>query len=209
MIDFNKYKNIIWDLDGTLIDSMGMWDTLAEGYLESIGEIPKEDMHEHIDTMTLGEAVCYLIASHNLKKTKQQVFSEIDALIEYKYANEIVGKTDIIELLKAQHANKKRMCVLTTSSQTNAIKVCDRLEITGMVEQIISTDTLSMNKRSKEVYLKTIEILGYNIEDTLVFEDSLYAIEAAKLAGLDVVGVRDNANDSDWEEIKNISDYTV
>ena len=176
------YDSVIWDLDGTLADSMAMWSSLGSSYLAQNG-IHAPYVDDIIDSMTVKEAAQYFADTFKIKKSAGSIMDEIEALIEEGYAHTIPAIAHSVEMLAMEYNKGKKMCILTTSTKHNADLICRRLGIDKYISDIITADELGMNKRSGDIYIETCRILGYDITRTVVVEDSEYAIKSAKEAG--------------------------
>lgn len=199
-------KNIIFDMDGTILDSMGFWTNLGREYLKSIGIEPPKDLENIIYDMTLDESACYFQSKLGVNKTPKLIVKEILELINYKYNKELKGKDNIINLIKNENNIGSTMCILTTSDYECAVNAMKRLKIFHCFKKIITSEILNMSKRTPEIYIETCRIMGFDPKETIVYEDALYAIKSAKEAGCYVIAVRDKYSYKDLEEIKKIAD---
>lgn len=201
--------NIIFDMDGTLLDSMGMWENLGSIYLTKKGIVPPADLKEVIENKTLEEAAEYFIADLGIEGTVKEVVQEILSLIRDKYYNELQLKPGVKKYVLSEYEKGSNMCILTTSDRELAIAAMERTGIGLCFKEIFTAETLGLSKRGPEIFLKTCSLMGFEPEKTMVFEDALYAIKAAKAAGCLVTAVYDHMNRSDWEEIKSLADNII
>ncbi|NLK93732.1 MAG: HAD family phosphatase [Clostridiales bacterium] len=202
-------KNIIFDMDGTILDSMGFWIDLGREYLMSIGVEPPKDLENIIYDMTLDESAYYFHNKLGVNKTPKVILNEILDLINYKYKNELKGKDNIVDLIEAEYNLGSEMCILTTSDYECAVNAMKRLNIFHCFKKIITSEILNMSKRTPEIYIKTCSIMGFKPEETIVYEDALYAIKSAKEAGCYVIGVKDKSSYKDLDEIEKIADEVL
>lgn len=200
---------IIWDLDGTIIDSMPYWDTLGFDYLRSLGITPPENLLEIIDPMTLEESAAYFRDHFGIEKEINVIIAEVMAFIEEEYRSTIPAKSWASEMIKAADAKGCRMCVLTTSDAEMAKASLARNGLLSCMERIITSTHLQMDKRSGAIYEKACNVMGYDIEKTLICEDAIYAVRAASETKAHVLAVSDTSNQRYWKEIKELADYSV
>ena len=201
--------NIIFDMDGTLLDSMGMWENLGSIYLTKKGIVPPADLKEVIENKTLEEAAEYFIADLGIEGTVKEVVQEILSLIRDKYYNELQLKPGVKKYVLSEYEKGSNMCILTTSDRELAIAAMERTGIGLCIKEIFTAETLGLSKRGPEIFLKTCELMGFEPSNTVVYEDALYAVKAAKAAGCHVVAVYDHMNRNDWEEIKSLADNII
>ena len=201
--------NIIFDMDGTLLDSMGMWENLGSIYLTKKGIVPPADLKEVIENKTLEEAAEYFIADLGIEGTVKEVVQEILSLIRDKYYNELQLKPGVKKYVLSEYEKGSNMCILTTSDRELAIAAMERTGIGLCFKEIFTAETLGLSKRGPEIFLKTCELMGFEPSNTVVYVYALYAVMAAMAAGCHVVAVYDNINRNDWDEIKKLADEVI
>lgn len=202
-------KNIIFDMDGTLLDSMAMWETLGSTYLRAKGIVPPEDVKEIIEAKTLEEAAEYFINELHVGGTVPSVVDEILSIIRDQYTYALAMKPSMKELVLNEYRHGSRMCILTTTARDLAIAAMKRIGILECFENVFTPENMKLSKRTPEIYIKTCEIMGFNPVDTIVYEDALYAAKSAKEAGCYLIAVYDDMNKNDWSKIKELADETI
>ena len=195
----------IFDMDGTLIDSMGFWKNLATEYLNSKGvaEIP-EDILERIKPMTMSESAALFKNEFGLTGDPE---AEMNAMMEDHYRHDIPLKPGVSAYLKKLCEQGVRMCVASATAEHLMAACLERLGVLPYFDFLLSCETLGAGKRSPLVYHESAGRLGAVPAGTAVFEDALYAVQTAKNAGFYVVGVRDDS--AAWDSIKSIADETI
>lgn len=199
-------KGAIFDMDGTLLDSMHIWQNLGEIYLKKRGLKMEPGLMEKFCTMTLEEAVDYLRIRYELKETTEELIGEVNQLLEDFYRKEVKEKPGIRAILEELRQRGVSMCV---ASATDAYLVEYALEHTVLREyfgEIFCCKDVGEGKRSDKIYQMARESLGTSVEETVVFEDALYAAETAKRAGFTLVAIKDNFEENQ-ERLKEIADY--
>ena len=204
-----KFKGVIFDLDGTLINSMSVWENIGDDFLKSKGKVPPDNLSEILKTMSFQESSRYFIDKFHLNLSVDEVISEFNSLVEDKYKYEIELKKYVLEYLKKLKSKNIKMCIVTATDIELSKAVLTRLKILNFFEFILTSDEVDISKNDPRIYIKAAEMLGYLPNDIVVFEDALYCVEAAKKAGFYVVGIEDESAREDREEIKRVSDIYI
>lgn len=201
-------EGVIFDLDGTLLDSMPFWQTVPEKYLSSIGIIPDENINSEIATFSIKECAQYFIKKYNLQLELEEVLCGINNIIEDFYLNEVQLKKGAKELIEYFAKNKIEMSVATSSMERLARAALKRLCNADFKAVVSSNDCKAGKETCSEVYEKALDALGVSKEKVWVFEDALFAIKTAKKAGFKVCAVKENLETS-TDEIKKYADLYV
>ncbi len=201
-------KYAIFDMDGTLIDSMPVWENLAEEYLtiRGVKAIPNEVI-EAIKPMTLEESSRYFINYFNLSGTPESLIKDMSTLMDNHYKNDIELKPKVKEYLDKLKSQGVVMCVASSTSTALMNSCLDRLKIKSYFEFILSSEEVGVGKNKPDVYFEAIRRLGSSIKDTIVYEDALFAINTAKQAGFYVVGVLDKCED--FDKVAQLANETI
>lgn len=200
----------VFDMDGTLVDSMGYWKSLSCEFLETRGISPvPEDILERIKPMTLSESVSLFIREFSLTDTFEEIGARMYELMERHYREDVLLKEGVHEYLDSLARDGVQMCVASATPEP-LIRLClERLGILDMFSFILSCETVGAGKDKPDIYLEVAGRLGCRPEEAAVFEDALYAARTAKHAGFYVVGVYDESAGEHWDEITGLSDQVI
>lgn len=200
----------IFDMDGTLVDSMIYWKNLATEFLQSKGvqSIPQEII-EKIKPMTMTESAALFMEQFSLVGTPESIAAEMNALMDEHYRTDIPVKHGVMEYLAALHNKNIQMCVASATAIPLVDACLTRVGIRKYFKFLLSCESVGVGKNRPDVYYEAIRQLGSTPCETAVYEDALYAIHTAKNAGFYVVGVYDESARTHWNEIISLADETI
>jgi HAD superfamily hydrolase (TIGR01509 family) len=202
-----KFKGAIFDLDGTLLDSMPFWENLGSEYLKAKGINPPKNINEILKTMSLVQSAKYLKKEYFISGSEDKIIKEFIGLIENQYRLKVPLKTAVLPFLDRLYKENVRMCIATATDHELAKAALDRLSVLKYFDFIFTCSEAGMGKNTPEFFLKALELLDTTIHETIVFEDALHAIKSAKAAGLSVVAVYDKSSCKEQKEIKSIANF--
>lgn len=202
-----KIDGAIFDLDGTLLDSMKIWDTIGEDYLLSLGIEPKENLKETFKNMSLTQSALYYQEYYNVDKTVEEIISEINSLVEHFYIYEVQLKHGVKEFLEKLSKNKIKMIIVTATDRYLVEASLSRLKIREYFIDFLTCQEVGYGKDVPVIYEEALKKLNTDKEKTMVFEDAVYAIITAKKAGFIVSGVCDQSEEQD--KVKELSDFYI
>ena len=201
-------KGAIFDLGGTLLDSMFIWDTIGEEYLRSLGKEPHEDLKETFMTLTLEEAAEHYREHYGVTLSVKEIVDGVNAMVEQAYRTKVTLKPGISEYLAWLKENGVRMCVATVTDRYLVEETLERLGVRHYFSEIYTCAEVGFGKDKPIIYQKALEHLGTEKSDTYVFEDLPFALNTAKTDGFPTVGVYDR-HEVHQDELKELSDYYV
>ena len=199
-------KGAIFDVDGVLLDSMGIWDDLGARYLRSLDKIPEEGLNKILFSMSMEQGAEYLNEHYGLNKSVKETVEGIGRMLEDYYFYEVLLKPGAKEILEFLKSKSIKMVAATSSPRTHIEKALSRNGLLGYIEKIYTTSEVGVSKHSPDIYNLAADFLKTKREETLVFEDSLYALNTAKEAGFVTVGVFDEKGESNQAELENQAD---
>lgn len=184
-------RGAIFDVDGTLLDSMGIWDTIGEDYLRSLGYEPRERLNERFRTMSLQEAAAYYISEYGVSLTVEEICRQVNARIERFYREEAVLKPGVTAFVKKLNDAGVKLAIATATDDFLVEAALGRCGVRKYFSALVTCTHVSHGKDRPDVYRAAMERIGTGREDTAVFEDSLKALRTAREDGFLTVGVHD------------------
>jgi len=203
------YKAYIFDLDGTLLDSMGVWGQVDADFLAKRGITVPPDYMDAISSMTFHEAAAYTIKHFSLPDSVEDLMREWNDMAAYAYGHTVQMKPHAKEYLITLRERGVKLAVATSLSAELCAPVLRNNGIDNFFDAICRTDEAGHGKSHPDVFLLTAKKIGVPVQDCLVFEDILAAVKSAKNAGMRVCAVYDKASEGDWEQIKAVADYAI
>ena len=200
----------IFDMDGTLVDSMVYWKHLATEFLESKGvQNISPTVLERIKPMTMTESAALFIREYGLSGTAENVAAEMNAMMDEHYRNDIPLKSGVSAYLEALHSRGVVMCVASATAEPLMDACLTRLGVAHYFSFLLSCEAVGAGKNRPDVYWEAAKRLGAQLAEIAVYEDALYAANTAKQAGFYTVAVRDDSNQTHWETLTALADEVI
>ena len=208
-----RITGAIFDLDGTLLDSMGMWDTIGITVLQDLGVEPDAELTKIIDPMPIEESAAYMVETYNLNITPEEVLKRMDELVLKTYTSTIEMKEGVPEFIKALHSKGVPMVVATVTEKEMAKAALANHDMLDYFVDVVTVGDVGKMKDQPDIYDLALEKLGTEKDTTYVFEDSNLAINTVANANYKVVAVRDDSYSDFWAQMEEqanhvIDDYT-
>ncbi len=197
----------IFDVDGTLLDSMSIWKDLGMRYLRSLGKEPETGLAKILWTMSMGEAADYMKKTYHLEKSEDQIIQDVLSIVEHFYREEVKEKPGACAFLQKMHRDGIPMAIVTTNEPELVEMALKRMGVYDCFSAVYTCRELHTSKREPLIYETAAKSIGSDPSATMVFEDVLHAVKTAKKAGFLVTAIADEDSRRDWEEIRAIADY--
>ena len=201
-------RGAIFDMDGTLLDSMPFWENAGEIYLASIGVAAKPGLSKVLYPLTVPEAAAYLKKAYSLPQTPTGIEEGINRTVESFYFDKAPAKNGVAEFLEGLRGYGIKKAVATVTGRECAGAALTRLGLMPLFERIVTSDEVGAGKDRPDIYLRAAQVLGTSVKQTLVFEDAVYAARTSARAGFVTVGVYDGSC-TVQEELRSVCRYYI
>ena len=205
-------KGAIFDFDGTIVDSMYIWDNISMDYLRSLGIEPRENLNEVFANFSLEQAAKYYRDNYKVTLSVNEIISGVNEMIKEFYRTKVTLKKGIENYLSYLGGRGTKICIATLTDREIVIETLERLGVMKHFSEVFDCNEYPNGKNTPELYNTALNQLGTQKDETYVFEDALYALKTAKNAGFPTVAVFDKYEplQKELESISDIyiSDYT-
>lgn len=201
---------VIFDLDGTLLNSLSAWEHSGTNFLRTQGITPPEGLDEELAKMSLMNGARLLKEKFALPQEPEEIVRLTLEPIRRHYFEDIPAKNGVPEVLRILKSQGVKLCVATASDRELAEAALSRLGLLDLFDFILTCDEVGLGKRSSLIYEDALYQLGTSKSRTLVVEDARYALETAKRAGFLTAGVADpHTPAEDAQKIREQADYYI
>ena len=202
-------RGVIFDIDGVLLDSLGIWKDLGARYLIRQGKEPESDLAETLFSMSMEEGARYL-KEHYLPDFSETKISEgLENMLRDFYYYEVGAKPGAEVLLKACRDAGLRVTAATSSPRSHIERALYRNGLLGYIERIYTNAEVGFSKHSPKIYDRAAAGMGFERNQVCVLEDSLYALKTAAAAGYHTIGVYDENGEPNQKGLEETADIYV
>lgn len=195
----------IFDVDGTLLDSMSIWDAIGEDYLHSIGYTPRENLNEAFQAMSLQQAARYYRTEYGVTLSSEEIIDGVNSLLERFYREQAQLKPGAGEFVGELCRRGVKLCIATATEKPLVEAALARCGVLGYFEDILTCTNLGHGKDEPMIYREALKRLGAERPSVVVFEDAFHAAQTAKGDGFPVAAVYDS-HEKRQEELKALTD---
>ncbi|MCR4963225.1 MAG: HAD family phosphatase [Firmicutes bacterium] len=196
-----QISGAIFDMDGTLIDSMYYWRNAGLFYLTDLGITPPDNYGELVRNRTLEQTAILFHDVFAVSKAPEQIVGDIFAVMEWAYREKVQLKPGAAELLAGLRQRGVKMALATATDRALLEPVLKKLDIWQYFDYTICCREAGTDKNHPQIFEQALAALGAGKKETPVFEDSYHAICTAQQAGFPTIAVADYSNQTLREQI--------
>jgi HAD superfamily hydrolase (TIGR01509 family) len=199
-----KYKAIIFDLDGTLIDSMGIWLQVDKEYLEKRNIPVPDDLFKDVPEGNSYKEICqYFKDKFNLPDSIEEIGNEWQDMVEQHYKTDITLRPGAMELIKFLHEQNVKMGIGTSNNKHLAETVLQANDVLHYFSSLVAGCEDIKGKPFPDIFLQVSRELQIDPKECLVIEDTLHGVRAAHNGGMDAFAIFD---DNDTHEVEKLQE---
>ena len=202
-------KGAVFDLDGTLLDSMYVWDNICFDYLLNRGITPRAGLAEKFHTLSLKQSAEYYQSEYGITDSVDVIMDDINAMVEKRYFSEVLPKDGVCGFLELLREKGVKMCVATATDRHLVEAALERNGILHYFSDIFTCTGIGHGKDEPNIYNAACEHLGTPKGETAVFEDAFYAAKTAKDADFVLAAVYDRHEKEHQKELFEIADAYI
>lgn len=206
---FDNIKAIIFDMDGTLVDSMWIWKQIDIDFFKMFDFDFPGDMQKEIEGMSFYQTAVYFKERYNFPITVEEMIDIWNEMAHEKYANEVFLKPGAKEFLEYCKSHNIKLGIATSNSRFLFDAVREHLKLDEYFDCMLTGTEITNGKPAPDVYLTVAGRLQINPEDCLVFEDIIPGIMAGHNANMKVVAIADLYSANDEEQKSEMADYFI
>jgi len=202
-------KAVLFDLDGTLIDSMWMWKDIDIAYLARYGYELPSDLQQTIEGMSFYETAVYFKEHFHLRESIPKIQQEWIQMAQQKYRCEVTMKPGAIRFLQYLRVKGIRTGIATSNGRELLETALEALHLEGYIDYAMTSCEAGAGKPAPDIYLKVAEVLGAKPEECLVFEDTPTGMQAGLNARIPVCAMEDSHSVHRKGEILKLAHYYI
>lgn len=199
-------EGIIFDVDGTILDSMMIWDEAPKLYLESQGCEVNENIGEITFDMTMAEGAQYMQKTYGLSLTEREIIDGINSRVYDFYAKKVQPKEGVSEFLEYVYSRGIPITIATSTERPMIEAALKRIGFDKYIKRIFTSTEIGKGKHYSDIFYAAINEMKSSVKNTWLMEDAVYSLETAKNIGLRTVGIYDFSSRDYQEDIKRLSD---
>ncbi len=209
LAEYKGIKGAIFDIDGTIVDSMPTWYMAGANLLDKYNIKADDELGRTLFSLTIEETANYLKKTYGIDLSIEEIIDAINDAMRVYYGEKVQAKPGMVELIKLFSENGIKLTVATSTDRETFMPCFERLGLTKCFDRLFTCTEVGHSKSDPDIFLQALDFMGTKPEETYLFEDGLYSAKTAKKLGIKIVAVYDKVSKHDWEEFKKIADITI
>jgi len=205
----NMNKLYVFDMDGTLVDSMPIWKEEGIVTLKEAGVSNYLEVIENFNHMTAFEVAGFVAAHHESPESGAKIIAAWRAKMLTRYLTDIPLKSGAKEYLEKLYKNGDRIVLASGTPKRLSTQVLTRLGIRSYFSELYDEEVLNLPKKDPQFFAQIAKLEGYKPSDVTLLDDAIYAIKAAKEVGYHTIGVYDVISDCYKQELSEVAERYI
>lgn len=204
-----NYEAVLFDMDGTLIDSMWVWNSVDIDFLKRYNEPVPETLKADIEGMSYYQTAEYFKNRFRLSESLDEIINIWDYMALEKYKNEVPVKEGVLRFIETLSDRDIPMAICTSNSRFLTLAVLEKYPVLKKINLIVTSDEVTEGKPAPTIYLTAAKGLKVNPCKCLVFEDLPNGIMAGKNAGMKTCTIDDDFSKAQIGKKIELADYYI
>lgn len=205
----HEIKGVIFDVDGVLLDSLEIWTDLGARYLISIGKSPEEGLADILFSMSMEQGAEYLKENYDIDRSAEDIVTGLRNMLRGFYYYEVQAKPGADQLLRTISDAGISITAATSSPREHIERALERNGLLEYISRMFTNSEVGKSKHFPDIYNAAAANMRTAPEETIVFEDSLYALRTAAAAGYHTIGVADCKGEPDQDGLREAADIYI
>lgn len=205
----NGIKACIFDMDGTIIDSMGLWHDIDIAYFEKYNKRLPDDYQSKIEGMSMRQTAVFTRETYGFSQSVDEIVDEWNQMAHDYYATRIEYKDNVVDFFEYLIKKGIKLGVATSNSRFLFDALSDSIGLGEYMDVVVTGEDVVHGKPDPECYITAAGRLGVSPDECLVFEDIIVGLNAAKSAGMKTCAVADSYSVSQWDKKVELADFSI
>lgn len=205
----NNIKTCIFDMDGTIVDSMWVWSRIDDDFLAQNNAIMTSEVKAKMEGLSFSRVAELFKTEFQLDMSIEDIMKSWNTMAMDKYSNEVKLKTGAREFFEYIHSKGIKMCIATSNSRELAMCCLKSHDIDKYFSVVLTGNDIKVGKDSPDIYLECAKKCNSKPSECIVFEDILPGVKAGKQAGMKVCAIYDDNSKNNEDEISKIADKYI
>ncbi len=209
MLKLDNIKGVMFDLDGTLVNSMWVWSKLMTDFMGKRGIEPPDYVLNEVSHMSLRQSSVYMKDIFNFPESPEEIRQIWHDMVYEAYATKVELKDGVKEFLEKLKGGGKKLAIVSSCQQELCEACLKNNDIFDLFDVFTYADDVGVGKKRPDIYIECMKRLDCGVEEVILFEDILVGMRTAQKIGIKVVAVEDESANLDRETIKKEADIYI